>query len=119
VGWFVVMAAFAAFGLWLILLWWLVTPLPGQAWPILFLFGDTPQEAECTARRYGGIVNFGIRLVIVTAEEYRIRLEKSTKAEIWSPEEYLRYLETERNRIAGTGNGDHPGRDQRCGLSEL
>ena len=39
--------------------------------------------------------------------------------EIWSREELADWLEWERNRFDGTGNGDHTGRHQRGGLSEL
>ena len=116
--WLVAAACAGLLGLWLALLWWLCEPLPGER-PILVLRMDTMQEAQWAGRQYEGVRNFGIRLVIVTGEENRERLECCTKAEIWTPEEYLRYLETERNRIAGTGNGNYPGCDQRRGLSEL
>ena len=39
--------------------------------------------------------------------------------EICSREELVARLEWERNRFDGTGNGDHSGRNQRGGLSEL
>ena len=39
--------------------------------------------------------------------------------EIWSREALLARLEWERNRTDGTGNGDHTGRHQCGGLSEL
>jgi len=120
--WHVAMAVFVLLGLWILLLWWLCTPLPGEKWPILFLDGNSRAQTQDLMRQYGFVRNFGIRLVIIAGEELKDAqnwLESSVNAEIWTPEEYLRYLETERNRIAGTGNGDHPGRDQRRGLSEL
>ena len=41
------------------------------------------------------------------------------EVEICGRETLLTRLEWERNRFDGTGNGDHSGRDQRGGLSEL
>lgn len=39
--------------------------------------------------------------------------------EICSPEALISRLTEERNRFHGTGTGDHTGRDQRRGISEL
>lgn len=121
-GWLVVMAVFAAFGLWVVLFAWFCIPAAGEPQPVLFLDEKRIAGICVFPQRYLLARDLGFRVVVVAAtltETERKKLENSVQIEIWSPEEYLRYLETERNRIAGTGNGDHPGRDQCRGISEL
>ena len=51
--------------------------------------------------------------------ERRMLEQKRGGIKLCSREELPGLLELERNRIDRTGNGDHPGRDQRRGISEL
>ena len=46
-------------------------------------------------------------------------LLEDSETEQCSREDLLARLEMERNRFNGTGNGNHPGRHQRRGISEL
>ena len=55
-------------------------------------------------------------LLAVTGEAIPVHFDE---IEICSPEDLLPRLTEERKRFDGTGNGDHTGRHQRRGISEL
>ena len=55
-------------------------------------------------------------ILAVTEETIPVHFDET---EIYSPDQLFSRLTEERNRFDGTGNGDHTGRHQRRGISEL
>ena len=109
----ILMGTLAAYGA-LSALWaalgWLLPGLRGCA----LVYAGTPEEGIC--RRYRwlrglGLVNCPLIAVTLDAQMEDI--------EVCSREELLSRLEREAERFGGTGTGDHSGRDQRRGISEL
>lgn len=113
---YIVLGTLAAFGLlsavWA-LLGWLLPDGRGCAMVCL----GTPDEGICS--RYRWLRGMGLLScpLLIVAEESGEAPEETM--EICSREELLPRLEQERNRFDGTGNGDHSGRHQRRGISEL
>lgn len=106
------LAAFGAFSVLWALLGWL---LPSGRGCALVCFG-MPDEGILS--RYRWLRDLGLLNVplLIVAEEGGT---EHRGTEICSGEELLPRLEWERNRFDGTGNGDHSGRHQRRGVSEL
>ena len=120
------LAVLAAFGtlcaLWALFGWM----IPNGEEGMLVCRGGSGVTERGLLRRYLMLRGMGLLdcpLIIVDPdlpEPERRRLEAmGTGIELWGAEELLRRLEQERNQIDGTGNGNHPGRDRRCGVSEL
>ena len=113
-GYFVI-GTLAAFGL-MSALWalfgWL---LPDGRGCVLVCYG---QPDEGILARAGWLRSLGLLKVplLVVAERADLHCPDT---EICSREELLPRLERERKRFDGSGNGDHPGRGQCRGISEL
>ena len=112
IGYFVLgtLAAFGLFSALWALLGWL---LPGGKGCALVCVG-MPDEGILTRSKW--LHSLGLLrcpLVVVSEERQPLHPE----IEICSREELVPRLERERNH--GTGIGDPPGRNQRCGVSEL
>ena len=125
-GWMLCVAVMASFGflcmLWVLLGW----RLSGHREGILVCFGTTGFPERGFLRRYLYLRDLGLfecPLIVVDAgltEPERRKLEYTYRGiELCGLEELSERLELERNRIDGTGNGNHSGRDQRRGISEL
>ena len=121
-GWLICFAAMAFFGavciMWTLLGWFF--PTEGQAW--IFCEGNPGVQENGLIRRYFLLRDLGLirwSMIVVdlgiSAPERRWLLGHNGIV-LWTKEEYRLYLETERRRIDGAGNGDYPGRDQRRGL---
>ncbi len=124
--WLFCVGIMAAFGI-ICALWalfgWL---LPGNREGLVICFGTPGLPESGFIRRYLFLRDWGLLgsdLLVVDqglAEPERRWLEnRRCGIELCEPEELPARLELERKRIAGNGNGDHTGRDQRCGVSEL
>ena len=122
-GWLICFGAMAFFGA-LCMCWtlagWLI-PADGQG--MIFCEGKPGVQENGLIRRYLFLWDLDLvrwTMVVVdlglTDPERRWLERRCSGIILWTTEAYLRYLETERNRIDGTGNGDYPGRDQRRGL---
>lgn len=121
-GWLIVISALAVFGfvclVWLMVLWLLPEMGEGR----MFLSGEPGIQDNCLLRRHLALQAMGLMSRPVTvvdlglAAPERRWTENQPGIELWTKERYLRYLETERKRIDGTGNGDHPGCHQRRGV---
>ncbi len=113
-GGYVILGTLAAFGC-LCVLWTILGVfLPDlRGWTLVY-WGNAPEEALWRPRwlRSLGLLDCPMLIVSESAEERE-------DAEICSPEMLLSRLTEERNRGNGTGNGDHSGRHQRRGISEL
>ena len=113
-GYFVVgtLAAFGFFCVLWALLGWL---LPGGKGSALVCYGTPDEEILNRSKWLKDMGLLDVPLLIV-AEETEVTYPGT---EICSREELLPRLERERNRYHGTGDGDHSGRHQRRGVSEL
>ena len=105
---YVFFGAMAAFGL-LSILWaclgWL---LPAGEGCVMVCYGKPDDGILSRYKWLKGMGFLRCPLWVITEE-----------TEICTGEELLSWLEMERNRFAGTGNGDPSGRHQRRGISEL
>lgn len=112
---FFVVGVLCAFGL-LSALWaalgWL---LPGAKGWALVCVGVPEEKMLLRCRWLTGLGLLDCPLIVVAEEGENV----PSDMEICSREELISRLEWERNRVYGTGNGDHSGRHQRCGISEL
>ena len=125
-AWAICIAVMAAFGA-LSMLWaffgWM---LPGSGEGLMLCRGTPGLPESGFIRRYLFLRDLGLigsPLIIVDqgladAERHWLQ-NRRCGIELLSPAEFAEWLELERNQIDGTGNGDHSGRDQRRGLSEL
>ena len=111
---YVLVGMLAAFGvfcaLWAVFGWL----LPGLTGCVLVCPGPVEEEIFT---KYKWLKDAGILdcpLLVVTESG-----EPAANVEICSWEDLRFRLEMERKRFDGTGNGDHPGRHQRRGISEL
>ena len=112
---YILLGTLAAFGalsaLWALFGWL----LPGGKGCALVCFG-VPDDGILS--RYRWLKGLGLLrcplLIVAEDEDFSCR-----DTEICSGERLLSRLERERNGFDGTGNGDHSGRYQRCGVSEL
>lgn len=113
-GYFVIgmLAAFGALSAFWALLGWL---LPGGKGSALVCYGMPDEEILTRSKWLRGAGLLNVPLLIVAEETG----SSYPGTEICSGEELLSRLEWERNRFNGTGNGDHTGRHQRRGISEL
>ena len=112
---YVIVGTLAAFGL-LSLLWAVFgVLLPGGEGCAVVCFGQPRLEIFAVFKWLKGLGILKCPLIAVTEEENRYFDE----TERCSPEDLLSRLIEERNRFDGTGNGDHPGRGKRRGISEL
>lgn len=114
IGYFILgtLAAFGALSALWAMLGWL---LPGAKGSVLVCYGVPDEEILTRAKWLKSLGFLDVPLLIVLQEQ-----EMSYPGtEICSREELLSWLELERNRYHGTGNGDHSGRHQRRGVSEL
>ena len=113
-GGYVILGMLAAFGL-LCGLWaafgWL---LPGMRGCTLVSMGVPSEECLKRIRWLNGMGLLNCPLIVVSDED-----AGNADMEICSGNALISRLEWERKRFDGTGNGDHSGRDQRGGLSEL
>lgn len=114
-GWYVLLGTLAAYGalsgLWALLGWL----LPGVKGCALVYMGQPHEGIRCRYRWLRGLGLIDCPLIAVTE-----RTEAAeTEAEVCSREKLLSRLEWEAQRFGRTGNGDHSGRGQRRGLSEL
>jgi len=113
-GYFV-LGTLAAFGL-VSLLWtlcgWLLPGAEGCA----VVFYQTPEPEIFTRFQWLRSLGFLNCPVIVLGNSEKMRLDEM---EFCMEEELLLRLKQEHERYYGTGNGDSPGRRQRCGVSEL
>ncbi len=112
---YVILGTLAAFGcfsaLWA-LLGWLLPDGKGCA---LVCYGAPDEGILARAKWLNslGLLNVPLLAVSETGEGIPPGTEKCSR------EDLLPRLEWERKRVDGTGNGDHPGRHQRRGVSEL
>ena len=111
--WHILLGTLAAYGA-LSAIWaslgWLLPGLRGCA----LVYMGTPEEGVC--RRYRWLRGLGLiscPFLAVTENE------RSEEIEVCGREELLERLTWEAERFGGTGTGDHSGRDQRRGISEL
>ncbi len=121
-GWLILISALAVFGavclVWFLILWVMPEPEAGR----MILSGEPGLQDNIHLRRHLTLGAMGLvpRPVTVVdlglAEPERKWAENQPGVELWTKQRYLRYLETERERIDGTGNGDYPGCDQRRGV---
>lgn len=113
---YVILGTLAAFGflcaLWALLGWL----LPGGEGCVVVCYGPPGEEIFTRFKwlKSLGLLNCPLLMVAEEAESCHF-----DEIEICSPEQLLARLEQERNRFDGTGNGDHTGRHQRRGISEL
>lgn len=125
-GWLICLTAMAFFGC-VCMLWtlsgWFFAP-DGQG--MLFCDGNRGLQENRTLRRFLllrdlGLIRWTLNVVDLDLREPERKWLRSRCAgvRLWTKEEYLGYLETERKRIDGTGNGYYTGRDQRCGIRKL
>ncbi len=125
-GWILCIAVLASFGflcmLWALLGW----QLPGGREGVLVCFGTPGFPEQGMLRRYLFLRDLGLLespMIVVDAglsEPERRKLEQMHRGiELCPLESLSERLELERNRFDGTGNGNHSGRDQRRGISEL
>ena len=114
-GYFLIgmLAAFGLFSAVWALFGWL---LPGGRGCALVCMGFPDEGIRSRYRWLCGIGFLHCPLLIVAEEELQL---PEGNMEICSREELLSRLEQEKNRFNGTGNGDHSGRYQRRGISEL
>lgn len=113
--WYFAVGMLAAYGavcaLWTLFGWL----LPSGAGCAVVCIGQP--EAEVFARfrwlKEMGFLKIPVIVVTEAAEGEDPRME------ICRREDLVSRLEWEWERVHGTGNGDHTGRNQRCGLSEL
>ena len=112
-GYFV-LGVLAALGCMCILWWMFGWLLPSELGCALVCVGPVD---EGTLWRWRWLRSLGLLRcpLLIAAEEGPV----PEGTEICSREQLLPRLERERNRVDGTGNGDHPGRGQRRGISEL
>ena len=105
----------AAFGvlcaLWAMLGWL----LPGAKGCILVCYGVPDSEILTRSKWLKSLGLLDVPLLAVVKEQET----PCPGAELCSCEDLLSRLELERKQYHGTGNGDHSGRHQRCGVSEL
>ena len=113
-GYFVV-GALCAFGLlsalWAVLGWL----LPGGKGCALVCWGMPDEEILARAAWLRSLGLLECPLIVVTVKGEAVL----PGTEICAGEELLSRLEWERKRFHGTGNGDHTGRGQCRGISEL
>ena len=113
--WYAAVGMLAAFGafcaLWTIWGWMLPK---GKGWVILCL--EEPEGKIPAGVKWLRDLGFQKTPVIVVTEKPG---GASPGVENCSWDELISWLEWERNRFDGTGNGDHTGRHQRRGISEL
>lgn len=111
--WYFVIGTLAAFGaycaIWT-LLGWLLPKAEGCA----IVFWKPPEEESLARLKWLRDMGFLDLPVIVIGRE-----SPCPETENCSREELLSGLERERKQVHGTGNGDHTGRHQRGGVSEL
>lgn len=116
-----VLAAFGGVSVLWTLFGWL---LPGSSGGVL-VYPGRPGEGELSfARRYLWLRGLGLlkcpMIVVDLGLTVREKEWLETRGiEIRSPEAFAAGLEIGAEEIDGTGNGDPPGRHQRCGVSEL
>jgi len=112
---YMLLGTLAAMGF-LSLLWallgWL---LPGGEGCAVVCYDPAGEEIFAVFKLLKGLGLLKCPLIAVTDEENR----HFDDTEQCGPEELLSRLMEERNRFDGAGNGDHTGRHQRRGISEL
>ena len=124
--WILCVAVMAVFGflcmLWALLGW----RIPGSREGILVCFATPGFPEQGFLRRYLFLRDLGLLecpLVVIdrglSEPERRKLAQTRCGIELCGLGELSERLELERNRIDGTGNGNHSGRDQRRGLSKL
>ena len=125
-GWMIVLGAMAAFGAICILRVLFGWMLPGFEDGILLITVSAGIPESFSIRRYVYLKELGLLNCTMLAvdlglseTERKWLLQQNCGIEIVDPEDLNGWLELERNRIDRTGNGDHSGRDQRRGVSEL
>ena len=112
---YVILGTLAAFGL-LGILWAVFgVLLPGGKGCAVVCFGEPELELVAVFHWLRGLGILRCPLIAVMEEEDR----HFDGVETCRPEQLLSRLTEERNRFDGAGNGDHPGRSQRRGISEL
>ena len=124
--WFVILGALAAFGcvcaLWA-LLGWLLPGGKGSAAVCVLTpgLGELSAVRRLVWLRDWGFLKGPILLVDcgLSEEERQALAARWPDLEVCNLEALAARLELERNGFDGTGNGNHPGRDQRRGVSEL
>ena len=111
--WYILLGTLAAYGA-LSAIWaslgWLLPGLRGFA----LVYMGTPEEGVC--RRYRWLRGLGLiscPFLAVTENE------RSEEIEVCGREDLLDRLAWEAEQFGGTGTGDHTGRGQRRGVSEL
>ncbi len=113
---YVILGTLAAFGV-LCVLWCLFGALlPGTEGFAVVICGEAEEERfwRLLWLKSLGLLNCPVLMVAEKPGE-----SVMAEIEICSREELISRLEQERNRFNGTGNGDHTGRHQRRGISEL
>ena len=125
-GWMIVLGAMAAFGAICILRVLFGWMLPEFEDGILLISVSAGIPESFSIRRYVYLKELGLLNCTMLAvdlglseTERKWLLQQNCGIEIVDPEDLNGRLELERNRIDRTGNGDHSGRDQRRGVSEL
>ncbi len=117
-AWCLCIAVFAAFGF-LCALWaFFGCLLSDSRGGVIVCDGAGLLRRVLLLRRFG-LLSCPILVTGSLDEALRREIAQSEEAEICTPEDVLRCLELEREKIAGTGNGDHSRRDCRGGISEL
>ena len=115
-AWYVLFGMLAAFGA-LTALWsLLVVLLPRDTGCILVCVEGAQWRILSRWKWLNSLGLLRCTLLFVNEEEQLCRFENIERC---SWEQLFSRLEMERNRIHGTGNGNHSGRDQRRDLSEL
>lgn len=114
-GWYVLLGTLAAYGalsaVWALLGW----VLPGVEGCALVCVGAPDEGIRSRYRWLRGLGLLNCPLIAVAEEAVPVGRE----TEICSREQLLARLEWERDRLHGTGNGDHSGRGERRDISEL
>ena len=112
---YVIVGTLAAFGL-VAILWALLGALlsGGEGCAVVYC-GDPRPEIFAVFKLLKGLGVLRCPLITVTKEKY-CHFDGTERC---SPEQLVQRLIEERKRFDGTGNGDHTGRHQRRGISEL
>ncbi len=113
---YAILGLLAAFGL-LSVMWTIFGALlPGAEGAAVVIYGRAEEARfwRLLWLRSLGLLHCPLLMVVEEGESAPL-----PEIEICSREALLSRLEQERNRFHGTGNGDHTGRHQRGGISEL
>lgn len=112
---YVIVGTLAAMGLFCLVWAMICWLLPGGEGCAVVCYGPPRMEIFAVFKWLKGLGILNCPLIAVTEERY-CHIDET---ESCSPEALLPRLIEERNRLDGTGNGDHTGRGQRRGISEL